>query len=561
MSSSLTERLAGLGTQVERRFYERTAPSRELPVAFGPDNAGTLVNLSENGLQVSTPARLDLNAVFYLTLPLNGILKPIRVLGRTIWTSQSRQLAGIQLHDLSDGNRQQLRQWSALQASRSQGQQPGLVSAPGIAPQPKSIAPSLVTVAPSPHSSQFPVFEYPPPAAAENRELVPVSTARESRFNPQSSRPVLVFWSAALATILLAVGWAVADNAWERSHTATTSAAKTSPARPRRTSPVSASGVSNDSALPAVLPAKPNTSKKPTSPNTKEQNADPHSSRGNPAPVTEPAVSESGAAHPAPQETTLPAASAIHKTIARASSMANDVEKPSAAPTEKRTANSAAIPNVDSFPSAISGESRPPQQSSQQSSLNSSGTRQSNLSANSNLAPPVFPPASAPDTPSVVRKTTPPAPAWSAHSVNSQPRTLELAPPASASFIQLPGERVLRSPSVTMHIQRAVWIRGDHWFWHRHKKVHLGELSSLANAQIPSSPSRTGSITVQATVDKDGHITSIRPLYGTFAFLPEVSRALRSWQYQRTYVDHQPVVTQAKIEVNFQRFSAQDAKR
>jgi hypothetical protein len=161
----------------------------------------------------------------------------------------------------------------------------------------------------------------------------------------------------------------------------------------------------------------------------------------------------------------------------------------------------------------------------------------------------------------MVRKTKPPAPASATNSTTLQSRTLELAPPASATFVQLPGEHIVRSPSVTMHIQRAVWIRSDHWFWHRHKKVHLGELSSLASPQIPSSPSRTGSITVQATVDKDGHIASIRPLYGTFAFLPEVSRALRSWQYQPTYVDRQPVATQAKIEVNFHSSSAQDAKR
>jgi hypothetical protein len=61
---------------------------------------------------------------------------------------------------------------------------------------------------------------------------------------------------------------------------------------------------------------------------------------------------------------------------------------------------------------------------------------------------------------------------------------------------------------------------------------------------------------VQATIDEQGRITGIRPLYGSIAFLPTVSRALSAWRYQPTYIDNKPVETVARIEVDFHSSSA-----
>ena len=81
--------------------------------------------------------------------------------------------------------------------------------------------------------------------------------------------------------------------------------------------------------------------------------------------------------------------------------------------------------------------------------------------------------------------------------------------------------------------------------------VALGELTSRTDPQISHLPTASGTITVRATIDKDGLVTNLKPLNGSFAFLPSVARAIREWRYQPTYVDNKPVETQAQIEVNF----------
>ena len=110
-----------------------------------------------------------------------------------------------------------------------------------------------------------------------------------------------------------------------------------------------------------------------------------------------------------------------------------------------------------------------------------------------------------------------------------------------------------------MHIQRSVWVRGGRWFWRGRKKVVLGQLSSRLDPQIPRT-ARYGTITVQATIDKEGRITSVRPLYGSSAFLLNVSKAIHEWRYEPTYVDNKPVETQAKIEVDFHSLSDQASR-
>lgn len=109
---------------------------------------------------------------------------------------------------------------------------------------------------------------------------------------------------------------------------------------------------------------------------------------------------------------------------------------------------------------------------------------------------------------------------------------------------------------MTMYIQRSVWVRGGRSFWRGPKKVVLGQLSSRLDPQIPRT-ARYGTITVQATIDKEGRTTSVRPLYGSSAFLRNVSKAIHDWRYEPTYVDDKPVETQVKIEVHFHSLSEQ----
>ena len=179
---------------------------------------------------------------------------------------------------------------------------------------------------------------------------------------------------------------------------------------------------------------------------------------------------------------------------------------------------------------------------------------------------PVFPSsANARGNSSVARNPAPSSPAPSNAVIQMDapaPSVVELTAPRSltASYLPLPGEQVFRSPSVTMHIQRSVWVHGDRWIWRTHKKVALGELATRVDPQIPQLPAAAGSITVQANIDKEGYISGIKPLYGSFALLPNVSRAIRDWRYQPTYVDNKPADTQAKIEIDFHPTNARASR-
>jgi Gram-negative bacterial TonB protein C-terminal len=135
----------------------------------------------------------------------------------------------------------------------------------------------------------------------------------------------------------------------------------------------------------------------------------------------------------------------------------------------------------------------------------------------------------------------------------NQGRVAEITPPhgISSSYVTLPGERVLESSGMTMHIRRSVRVPADHWIWHSHKQVVVGELSSRVDPQVSHPASPYGSITVQANIDKDGRVSDLKPLNGSFAFLPSVARAVREWHYEPTYLEGKPIETRAEIEINF----------
>jgi outer membrane biosynthesis protein TonB len=107
-----------------------------------------------------------------------------------------------------------------------------------------------------------------------------------------------------------------------------------------------------------------------------------------------------------------------------------------------------------------------------------------------------------------------------------------------------------------MHIQRSVRvprerIPGERWLRRGPEKVAVGELSSRVDPQVPQTASSNGSIAIEASIDKDGYVTEVKPLYGSLTLLPSVARAIQEWRYEPTYLNDKPVETQAKIELDF----------
>jgi Gram-negative bacterial TonB protein C-terminal len=140
--------------------------------------------------------------------------------------------------------------------------------------------------------------------------------------------------------------------------------------------------------------------------------------------------------------------------------------------------------------------------------------------------------------------------------VNPGP-VMAITPPRGivSSFVTIPGERVIDSPGMTVHVRRAVRVPSERWIWSRRKQLAMGELATRIDPQAAHQPA-SGSITVQAMIDKEGRVTDLKPLNGSFSFLPGVARAVREWRYEPTYLDGKPVETRAEIEINFHLASA-----
>lgn len=140
--------------------------------------------------------------------------------------------------------------------------------------------------------------------------------------------------------------------------------------------------------------------------------------------------------------------------------------------------------------------------------------------------------------------------------VNPQP-VMAITPPRGigSSYVNIPGERVIEAAGMTLHIRRAVRVPNEHWIWRGHKQVAMGELASRVDPQPVHQPA-VGSITVQATVDKEGRVSDLKPLNGSFSLLPGVARAVWEWRYEPTYFDGKPVETRAEIEIDFHMSSA-----
>jgi hypothetical protein len=750
--STSTEYMAGMNAPVERRFYPRVTPPTPIYVAFGSSNLGVLHNVSENGFQVTTPESLSVNSVFKVFLTLTGASKAIHVSVRTIWTEETQKRSGIQLLDLAEQDRQQIRDWVALEVSRNENAGPsgwfppqhpaeeqpvgGEISQQSVsqqffpqqsaAPRPRANERAQAPPPPSPVRPSQPraaafagageadqyanLFaaatnpeEFPPVPLPIHHDFVYQPPAESTKGRSRHGRSAqwrkkpLVLWAAVLAIVCFGADALVkhkiavtsrryaaesqtkgatpqnseanapvasADNSAAPS-TATESAADSNsgnasltaanngassnatssqPADTRdharsapatdsaltaqtNTSPKSAnrrsraSTLDSESAQPAgtsdsdsaaqtssaaaskptnyrdrlreylaatapppasdAAPSKPSTTQTPaaTQPSSAPSNAPPTASTATvsaantatspsanaPAPVRAPAPPPVVNSQPAPQVSNPTA----NNTVAT-NQPSND------APATRAATNPPNSNASNSNPSAIynTNSNAATQKSAILGSINS--VRPSGIFATAN-SPTAPPPVSPDNSPSPVPSRT-----NSANSANSYVATrtapvnsgtiqmdtqqagdLQIPAPKgfNASYVEIPGERILSSPSATIHIQRLVRVPGERvpgqrWLWRGHMNVSLGELMTRVDPTVAQSAATSGSLTVEATIDKDGYVTNLKPLYGNFGMLPAVSRAVRSWRYQPTYLDNKRAETQAKIEFDLHPPSA-----
>ncbi|HKN75763.1 MAG TPA: PilZ domain-containing protein [Candidatus Acidoferrum sp.] len=531
-------------TIVERRFYPRIVPQAPLFVAFNECEESLLLNVSENGLLVSTPTGLTPNFVARLSLLLKDLPKPVQVTVRVLWTSEAGNLAGIQLLDLSEHDRQQIRKWGAREAARSSysnSSDPLLIVPSSPAPD-ESARAARALAEDAPHCA--------PP------DFVPLAPPLIVRQQSTSIVERCVIWGLYLAAACLVIVFLLRKEALGRllSHSRNdltqTSAALPIPQK-------------------ALLPIQ--------SPNTSQQGA--AIAPASPAPTVDAATFKS-----APSK----AVSAHHDFAMRVEALGEATSEGNPADAQSDLSQTAALPAPSE---AALGSSSDSPQSSAQTEIPKEAVPEPQTPASLDSPTPTQPlpnPARASDASSPASATIPPNTSTSSIVASARPslssnsdatvirpiiqmdpprnQTLEVHLPSGhqASFLSLPGERVIESPTATMHIQRSVLVpaSGGGWFANRNKKVVIGELISRVDPQAAQTPTASAaSVRVKATVTKDGRIENVRLILGPANLAPSVANALREWRYQPTLVDNKPVETQCYVVFQFHAPSYHAAKR
>jgi hypothetical protein len=593
--SASTDSFAALNSSTERRFYPRTAPSGPVYVALGGKNLSMILNLGENGLLVSTPSELNINSVYRVSLRLEGLPKPIDVQVRTVWTAELTRRAGIQFLDLSEFDREQIRKWQALEdlnGKAASSERERLAAEPIIEPPaPKAMVQPRRTPPPPPPPQPIPAYLAPLPETEPLRnthmDALVSRSAHRARVRPRKS-PVagLVAWTLFASLIALVAAFFVNPGLSEKffgpglsqkfighlkptaNQTQAPSLADDSAAAPSDNSPPTAgaseaapNAADAGNAAPAIDTPQSTATNVPASPQLA------------PSVPASPSVSNPT---PAPRHVALRTSSSP-AWLARTTDARPSLPNSSASSSEPEQVASNITPSV--LPNTIVpasaanqplGQVRAPAAPPAPAPVARSaitGSISGTAASTSNSASATQPATSADVSPTTTRSTWSSGPPTSAgktsffHPFSSSAvvqmdptpgPVAEVTPPRGirSSYVPLPGERVLESPGVTMRVQRSVQVGDDHWAWRTHKKVVLGELTSRIDPQAPRVPAY-GNITVQATIDKEGRVTKVKPLNGSYAFLASVSNAIRGWRYEPTYVDNKPVETQAQIELDF----------
>jgi hypothetical protein len=77
-----------------------------------------VLNVSEDGLAISMAIPVGDTSYSSVNVRMNGLPKTIELPGRMVWTTKSKKRAGIQLSDIDEMQRQQIREWIALEGLR-----------------------------------------------------------------------------------------------------------------------------------------------------------------------------------------------------------------------------------------------------------------------------------------------------------------------------------------------------------------------------------------------------------------------------------------------------------
>jgi hypothetical protein len=116
--STSTQHFSDAPQAHERRLHPRISPKSLIYVACGQANGGMVLNAGEDGLAISMAIAVGDEAYSRLNVRMNGLAQAIEVQGRMVWTTRSKKRAGVQLLEISEEQREQIREWLKLDGIR-----------------------------------------------------------------------------------------------------------------------------------------------------------------------------------------------------------------------------------------------------------------------------------------------------------------------------------------------------------------------------------------------------------------------------------------------------------
>jgi PilZ domain len=144
MLQMLNGQADGFPASGERRAFLRCRPSSVAYVRVGPQNGGVVLDISENGVQLSAGEVLGSDEALPLSLQLAYRSDPIEATGQIVWLSDSRRTAGLQFVSLAEQDRTRLRDWMASEQKAT-----ATPATEAAAPQPIATAPPAIVISPS----------------------------------------------------------------------------------------------------------------------------------------------------------------------------------------------------------------------------------------------------------------------------------------------------------------------------------------------------------------------------------------------------------------------------
>jgi len=488
---------------------------------------------------------------------------------RVVWVNEARKLAGIQLLDLTEHDRQLIRKWGAQKSAQSLQPEPHL---PLVVARPSS-APSE-----SPHPAPALTQEWPFASKRYDAPPAPYLPVR-ARLASAAARVATSF--ALLATVGVAAAFILRNGAQAHYFA-------------RSLGSVYKSSVSGPPAqeIPASLPnsdtLKPGADSPPASPPPRAV-AEQSTSVPSAAPALQPSAqtgedikindNQGGSASGTSQNqrhASRKGSTALSKPISQANPTPDTprliAENPTGAPNDQSEL-AANPPATDLAPmSSTTTNSLAASDAAPEAPPVSPGTPAANEpTRNPALAKDVATaiPTPIPSSPIIAPTHTAPSPRSEAPVIQMDAparQVLEIHLPSGyyAPFFNLPGERVLESPSATVHIQRSVRLPSTHvrWSFNPNKKVVIGGLVSRVDPEAALVELIPGdSVRVRATVAKNGSVESVTPLYGPTHLVRAVVQAVHQWHYQPTLLDGKPAETQCYVVVQFHAPATRTARK